>query len=300
MNSEHADAFLVEAIREGQQWAWRELIGRYHGRLLAFARSRAPTAADAEDIVQETFVGFATSIEGFDATRSLETYLFTIARYKIYDVMRQKKLPAQTPTADADDWWDHVLPGDGESPSTVASRREDHDQQGQLLATILRRLIHELRDREAFQDLQAIELVFFAGKRNLEVAALIDMDQKAVAGVKFRAIQRLRRYLEEGYSAALSELDDPSAELTVSSVWRHHRLTCLKRGTLGSYLLGLLDDPWKNYTRFHLEVVGCPLCRANLEDLKEDEEGDVATSETRSQRLFMTSVGFLKAGPPEG
>jgi len=288
--AEGADHFLVTQIRAGDQPAWRQLIERYSGRLLAFARTRAPSLSDAEDLVQETFVGFLQSLGNFDESRSLETYLFTILRYKLYDVLRQRKLKTISEPTDEDLWWDRVAPGTEETPSGIAILEEAQQQQERLLSDILRQLIHELRDRGAFGDLQVIELIFYGGKRNLDVADLLEIDQKAIAGVKFRAIQKLQKYLGERDPDAVACLDESSADVTVARVWRERRLTCLKRGTLGSYSLGALDEPWKSYTQFHLDVVACPMCLANLTDLQaEEEEWQPADTE----RMFASSVGFL-------
>lgn len=292
MDADKGDAFLIEGIKRGDQRAWRQLIERYQGRLLAFARTRAPSLADAEDVVQEAFVGFAASIANFDPTRSLETYLFTIARYKLFDLMRQRKLPTQSAPPDAEDWWDRVSPDDGESPSRVAVTVEAAAQQRHLLADMLRRLIYEMRDRQAFDDLQVIELVFYVGRRNLDVAELLDIDQKAVAGIKFRAIGKLQRYLSDASPDDVACLDEAMADVTVAQVWREHRLTCLKRSTLGAYLLGVLEEPWKSFTQFHLDVVGCPLCVANLQDLQAEE--DALRTGANTDRMFASSVGFLK------
>ncbi len=289
-NAGGADDFLVERIRAGDQSAWRLLIDRYSGRLHAFARARAPTLSDAEDLVQDTFVGFLQSLGHYDPARSLETYLFTIVRYKLYDILRQKKLPMTLESIEGEDWWDHDLADKGESPSGAAALAEDAKGQQKLLGDILRQLIHELRDRSAFQDLQVIELVFFAGRRNLDIAELLDMDQKAVAGVKFRAIQKLQKFLSELDPSALSCLDETHADVTVPRVWREQRLTCLKRGTLGSYLVGVLEEPWLGYTQFHLDVVGCPLCVANVNDLQSEREGEAVVD---MDRYFQSSVGFL-------
>lgn len=292
MNEASADQFLVDEIRTGKQQAWRRLIERFHGRLLAFARARVGTIADAEDLVQETFVGFLQSLGHYDPRRSLETYLFTILRYKLYDLLRQKKLPVHNEPAEAEDWWDRAVPGSGETPSGMALLAEAQGQQEELLSEILRRLIHELRDRQAFEDLQVIELVFYGGVRNLDVAELLDIDQKAVAGIKFRAIQKLRKFLEETEPAGLACLEESEADVTVARVWRESRLTCLKRSTLGSFLLDVLEEPWRSYTQFHLDVVSCPMCVANLADLQaeQDEEGGIDT-----ERIFQSSVGFLSA-----
>jgi RNA polymerase sigma factor (sigma-70 family) len=290
MTAPSADQFLIDEIREGSQAAWRQLIDRFHGRLLAFARARTSSLSDAEDLVQDSFVGFLQSLDHFDTGRSLETYLFTILRYKLYDLLRQKKLPVQHEPFDAEDWWDRVVPGTEETPSGVAVLAEASDAQQSLLAEILRQLIHEYRDREAFKDLQVIELVFFAGMRNLDVGELLDTDQKAVAGIKFRAIQKLQKFLADRDPSALKCLEESQADITVARVWRERRLTCLKRSTLGSYLLGVVSEPWKSYVQFHLDVVGCPMCVANYSDLESEQDDDVPLD---TERFFQSSVGFL-------
>ncbi|MGD2110143.1 MAG: sigma-70 family RNA polymerase sigma factor [Phycisphaerae bacterium] len=288
---ESADQFLVEQIRKGSQPAWRQLIDRYTGRLFAFARARTASLSDAEDLVQETFVGFLQSVGHYDSARPLETYLFTILRYKLYDLLRQRKPNVVSEPVDAEGWWDHVVPGSSETPSGVAVLAEAQEQQERLLVDVLRQLIAELREREAFNDLRVIELTFFAGKRNLDIADLLSMDQKAVAGVKFRAIQKLQKYLGQRDPEALACLDETRADITVARVWREHRITCLKRSTLGSYLLGVLEEPWQSHTQFHLDVTGCPLCLANLADLEAEEE-DLTPADT--ERMFASSVGFLR------
>ena len=55
---------------------------------------------------------------------------------------------------------------------------------------------------------------------------------------------------------------------SLGEIWRRHRLSCVDRETLGSFLLGVLDEEQTDYIRFHLEEVGCRLCQANLDDLR--------------------------------
>lgn len=297
METNNADQFLVEQIRGGDQAAWRQLIDRYEGRLLAYTRMRTASLADAEDLVQESFIGFLQSLPHYDSKRALETYLFTIVRYKICDQLRQRKIVPLNPPADSDDWWDRIVPGDTETPSGHAVDAEARAAFESVLCELLRRLIHDLRDRDAFDDLQVIELVFYKGMRNLDVGALLDIDQKAVAGIKFRAIQRLQKYLVEREEESPVSFTEAEASVTVARVWREHRLTCLKRGTLGSYLLGVLEDPWQSYTQFHLDIVGCPMCLANLADL-EAEESEAPRPATDS--IFASSVGFLSRTSADG
>jgi RNA polymerase sigma-70 factor, ECF subfamily len=87
--SSESDRLLIRDIRAGDQRAWEQLISRYEGRLLAFAIRRLRDRAASEDIVQETFVGFLHSLPNFDEKRELQTWLFTIAAYKITDYLRK-------------------------------------------------------------------------------------------------------------------------------------------------------------------------------------------------------------------
>ncbi len=293
--SPDADLFLVREIRKGDQRAWKQLIDKYQGRLLAFARSRLRGPGEAEDALQETLMGFVTSLANYDESRSLETYLFAILRYKIGEVLTKKNRRREVATGfDIDDDAQRPIdPGVDETPSARAAQAEITRQQQDVLSAILRRLIDELRDRDKLDDLQVIELIFYVGLRNKEVADRLERDEKGVAGVKFRALAKLRDYIEDLDEAQRNLLGEGelSSETTVSRVWRQGRLSCLKRSTLGSYVLGVLDDPWDAYTRFHLDDVQCLMCRANLEDLSQESErvseGDV------SDRLFQSSVGFL-------
>ena len=53
---DQADKFLLDQIRTGNGDAWTQLLDRYQGRLLTFARGKLGSAADADDIVQDTFI----------------------------------------------------------------------------------------------------------------------------------------------------------------------------------------------------------------------------------------------------
>jgi len=296
MKAPQGEELLIEQIRGGDQAAWRQLIQRYEGRLLAFARARLAAHADAEDVVQETFVGFVQSLPHYDARRPLETYLFAILRFKITDLLK-KRSPAAALQGTGPDLADDLLAtiaGPAESPSTQARDRERQKLLAEALERSLRAYVHELKDRQKFEDLQIIELSFFVGRRNKDIAGLLEVDEKHVAGVKFRAIHKLHGMIAEACADIEGgELERAVSDLGVSEVWREGRITCLKRGTLGAYLLGILEDPWLSYAQFHLDVVGCPICVSNLEDLRE-EAGDLPAPDLR-ERIFASSVGFLSA-----
>jgi len=86
-------------------------------------------------------------------------------------------------------------------------------------------------------------------------------------------------------------------EHSVGAIWRRERLSCPPREQLGSYLLEALDDNLMEYLRFHLDTIACPFCRANLADLKAQQEESGQQAKQRRQRIFQSSAGLLSGKP---
>ena len=81
---------------------------------------------------------------------------------------------------------------------------------------------------------------------------------------------------------------------SLGGIWRRHRLTCPSREQLGSYLLDALPDEWADYIKFHLEMVGCRYCQANVADLQRQQDESPKSVETRRRRYFQSSAGYLR------
>jgi hypothetical protein len=80
---------------------------------------------------------------------------------------------------------------------------------------------------------------------------------------------------------------------TVGEIWRRNRLTCPTQSTLGSHLLGALDDSLSQYVEFHLKTIGCRLCNAVVTELEDSREPQPANTHRR-QRYFESSAGLLR------
>src|SRR5262249_18270318 len=87
-----AERYLLDQIRRGSSQGWEQLVDRFQGRLTAFARSRGISDADAEDLVQETFIRFLNGLASYRQEASIETYLFMILRRRIIDWLRGKRV----------------------------------------------------------------------------------------------------------------------------------------------------------------------------------------------------------------
>jgi DNA-binding phage protein len=103
-----------------------------------------------------------------------------------------------------------------------------------------------------------------------------------------RVSEPLRRSLRQ----AMQERD--RGEHSLGAVWRRERLTCPTREQLGSYLLQVLDDGEQEYLDFHLNVIGCPFCTANLADLRALQQEPAPHARERRRRFFQSSAGFLQ------
>ena len=81
---------------------------------------------------------------------------------------------------------------------------------------------------------------------------------------------------------------------SLGEIWRRHRLSCPSRDQLGSHLLGALPEDLSDYIDFHLEIVGCRYCRANLSDLESQQAEAHEAVQTRRRKYFQSSAGYLR------
>jgi hypothetical protein len=81
---------------------------------------------------------------------------------------------------------------------------------------------------------------------------------------------------------------------SLGEIWRRHRASCPNREQLGSFLLGAVSDELDDYIRFHLQTVDCRVCRANLDDLKAQQEEKQDVTKTRRHKYFQSSAGYLR------
>jgi RNA polymerase sigma-70 factor (ECF subfamily) len=196
------ESLLVAEIRRGKPDAWRQLIDEFEGRLLAFVRSRlgSSRAAASEDVVQETFIGFLTSLPNYDARRPLEGWLFSIAAHKLTDHLRREgRRPAVTlSSTDGESGggsWD--LPCSARGASSIARSGERRRLEADALAEALAEQIAVWRQRDDWPKVKAMELLFVRGLGNKEVAEAVDLTEQQVANFKFDFLANLKKRLKK-------------------------------------------------------------------------------------------------------
>ena len=193
-DSSNPDALLVEQIRLGKPEAWNQLIAQYEGRLISFVESRLRRRAASEDVVQETFIGFLTSLPNYDARRPLESWLFSIAAHKLTDYLRREgrrpAIPLSTGDGSDGNW---ELAGSGRGASTIARSGERRSLEDEAIAQGIAQQVERWRTKGDWKKLQCLELLFVVGTGNKQAAESLDLTEQQVANFKFDFLERLRK-----------------------------------------------------------------------------------------------------------
>jgi RNA polymerase sigma-70 factor, ECF subfamily len=72
------EAALVDALLSGQESAFARLVDEYRPGLLRMARTYVASDADAEEVVQETWLAVVKGLDRFERRSSLRTWIFRI------------------------------------------------------------------------------------------------------------------------------------------------------------------------------------------------------------------------------
>lgn len=89
--SHDADAALIERLRAGDEAAYAQLVEENAARIYRLALRMMGNEADAEDVLQETFMSAFKAIDQFQARSSLSTWLYRIASNAALMRLRRKE-----------------------------------------------------------------------------------------------------------------------------------------------------------------------------------------------------------------
>ncbi len=185
------DLELLEAWKGGDAQAGRELFARHFDSVFRFFRNKVDGAA--EDLTQQTFMGCLRGRDKFRGDSSFRTYLFTIARKRLYTYLRDRQRKrglydgADVSIADVS----------GPTPTTAIAVREEQ----RLLLKAMRRLPVDMQ--------VALELFYWEDMKVREIAEVLETPPGTIK----RRLQRSRQQLDK----IMQELSD-SPELLRSTV----------------------------------------------------------------------------------
>ena len=175
------DVALVRRLADRRQEALAELFDRYHRLLLALTGRILGRAAEAEEVVQESFLQAWSQAGAYNPERaSVSTWLVLIARSRALDRLRSRRVAERTvESARAEAPAGHTSP---EGPAAVLFR-----ERRLRVGLELERLPAEQR--------QVLDLAFFEGLTQREIAERTGIPLGTVKTRTLLAMQKLRTAL---------------------------------------------------------------------------------------------------------
>jgi RNA polymerase sigma-70 factor, ECF subfamily len=186
------DETLLNEVRASRPDAWERLIAAYQGRLLAFAEQRLGDRAAAEDVVQETFLGFLLALPNYRDSTPLESFLFSIAAHKLTDQLRRRGRRPWLTLAASDSGGGIDPAGPQRRASSLVRSAERKTVEERVLGDCLKQLVQSWISRGEFERLMCAELLFVRGHSNQGVAQSLSISEQAVANHKSFVVQKLK------------------------------------------------------------------------------------------------------------
>jgi len=181
---------LVEALKNRQQSAFRQLVDQYQHMVFNTALSMIHNQEEAEDIAQEVFIQVYESVQKFKGESKLSTWIYRITITKVLDwqrhKQRKKRFALITSLFGANNEVEKDVP-DFVHPGVLMENKER--------SAILFKALDKLPENQRV----AFVLNKVEGQNYQHVADIMGVSVGAVESYMHRAKQNLRKLLETYY-----------------------------------------------------------------------------------------------------
>jgi RNA polymerase sigma-70 factor, ECF subfamily len=186
-----SEAELIAAARNRDEAAIRALIKANNQRLFRVARAVLRSDAEAEDVVQATYVKAFTKLDSFRGDSAFSTWLTRIA---LNEALGRKR--RQRPTVDITTMEDtaEVIAFPGASPEAEAGRSQLRD----MLAAAIDKLPEPFRLVFVLREIEELDIA--------ETAVFLGIKPETVKTRLFRARRLIREALSERIAPALADV----------------------------------------------------------------------------------------------
>jgi len=177
-----------------------ELIAGERSRLRNFIRKRVPNEADAEDLLQDVFYEVVEAYRLMEPVQRWSAWMFRVARNRIIDLFRKKKLETagNGPVAVSDDGeellLEDVLPSSDAGPAEVYARTVLMQE----LEDALDELPEEQRDVFIAHELEGTSFKEIAARTGVGVNTLLSRKRYAVLHMRRRLQAIHDEFVETG------------------------------------------------------------------------------------------------------
>ena len=176
------EAIALERAQEGDSEGFRLLVEQNSGNVFRLAYRMTGNEADAEDVVQETFLRAYRNIGHYDPRAKISTWLYSIASNYAIDLLRKRKHR----TAETLD----------EVPPAAAPAAKDPDPERLAAGSEFRRRLDEALHGLSAKEQVAFSLRHFEGMSIREISQCTGHPEGSVKNNIFRAVRKLRSTLK--------------------------------------------------------------------------------------------------------
>ncbi len=177
------DRRLLNEIAARRPEALSKLYDRYSGMLLALAHRVLGDLSDAEEILQEAFFQVWNQAERYDSSRSsVSTWLVLITRSRAIDRLRTRRVAERTAAA-----------AEKEKGQAYTSPQG----LGDVFRQERRRRLQEELGRLPQEQRQVLEMAFYRGMTQSEIAAATSIPLGTVKTRTLLALKKLRKALTD-------------------------------------------------------------------------------------------------------
>ncbi len=92
MNANLEEKILLERIIKKDEKALLRVYKKYQPLVFKYVKSQINNYQTAEELTQDIFLDFIEALRDFRFQSSLKTFIFSIARHKVIDQIRKKKI----------------------------------------------------------------------------------------------------------------------------------------------------------------------------------------------------------------
>ena len=182
---------LLENLRNAEDAAWEEFVGRFRAPIVRFACGLGLAAEEAEDVAQEALMDFVKAYRGGQYDREkgrLSAWLFGIAHRRVCNARRREAgRPQPLKGPDRTAFWAN-LPDEH-----VARRTWDTSWERAVIEHCLQQVRLEVEPRTT----RAFELFAIEGRPAAAVADELGMSRNAVFIAKHRVMKRILELREQ-------------------------------------------------------------------------------------------------------
>lgn len=90
--TKHEEQQLINKILSGNEKSLFTFYKYYSPKILSYLKRRTPTYEDAQELLQDTLLSSLDALRDFTFKSTLSTFLHAIAKHKLIDFLRKKRL----------------------------------------------------------------------------------------------------------------------------------------------------------------------------------------------------------------